>query len=311
MIWTNINVIPQLRTGALAGAVVGIGLMAVFAPVTRLAWLHIVTIVLGFALAGVCVGWLGWRQANSQTAVALISLTVPLMSFLLVVNALPDITGYLIWDDQVLGYGTAVLLWLVLIVVLGMVGTAVASPNGQSIWRKVDWRVIILALMLVSYFSPWGYDLLNIPSEFGCSWPAFRVAEDFCGYPIPGFLAIVTSPYILWLTLQELSGGAAGSLLAARAGVFFSWLTLLPILAALFRRAPNTRPLVPVKIWSLAFIGSVGFLLWYSSLRSVLLPIQAWGIWSMVLLVSLALFIEGSLRVFKRAAVCLPKDDAS
>ncbi|MBK8901742.1 MAG: hypothetical protein IPM53_11200 [Anaerolineaceae bacterium] len=257
--------------------------MAVFAPVNRLAWMHIFTIAVGFALAGVGVGWLGWRRANSHTAVALISLIVPLTSFLLVVNALPDITGYLIWDDEVMGYGTAVLLWLVLIVVLGTVGTAVASPNGQSIWRKLNWRVVILALMLVSYFGPWGYDLLHVPSEFGCSWPTFRVAEDFCGYPIPGFLAIVTSPSILWLTLQELSGGADGSLLAARAGVLFSWLTLLPILAALFRRAPNTQPLVPIKIWSLALIGSVGFLLWYSSGRSVLLPIQAWGIWSMVL----------------------------
>lgn len=309
MIWTNINVIPQLRTGALVGAVVGIGLMAVFAPVTRLAWVHIVAIVVGFALGGVYVGWLGWRRGNSQTAVALISLIVPLASFLLVVNVLPDIVGYLIWDDEVLGYGTAVLLWLVLIVVLGMVGTAVASPGSQSIWRKVDWRVIILALMLVSYFGPWGYDLLNIPSEFGCSWPTFHVAEDFCGYPIPGFLAIVTSPFVLWSTPLELSGEAAGSLLAARAGVFFSWFTLLPILAALFWRAPNTQPLVPVKIWGLAVVGSVGFLLWYSSLRSALLPSQAWRIWSMVLFASLALLIEGSLWVFRRGSVRLLEDD--
>lgn len=305
MVRTNKNVTPQIWIGALAAAVVGIGLLAVFAPVTRLTWVHTVAIVLGFGLAGVCVGWLGWRQANSQTAVALISLIVSLTSFLLVVNVLPDIAGYLIWDDDRLGYGAAVFLWLLLVVVLGLVGTAVASPNGQSIWRKLNWRLLILALMLITFFGPWGYDLLNIPGEFDCEWPTFRVAEEFCGYPFPGFIAIGSAPFVGLSVVAEIVQGEALPSLLNRFGVLFALLVPLPLLAAIFRRRTVQPPqpwVISMKIWGLAFIGGTGFLIWYASLRPGPLPFQVWGIWAYVLLAILALLSEAVLLVLANAS---------
>jgi hypothetical protein len=175
------------------------------------------------------------------------------------------------------------------------------TQDSLPVRYKLNWRLLILALMLFSFLGPWGYDLLSVPGQFACEWPAFRVRDDFCGYPIPGIIFIVNNPLLLWTTLQEMFNEAAfRPYLISRFGILLSLLTSIPILAALFRRQTLKQPMFSIIVWGVALIGGGGFLLGYSSLRFAVLPIQAWGIWSYVWLAAIALLGEGLPLVFQR-----------
>jgi hypothetical protein len=55
------------------------------------------------------------------------------------------------------------------------------------------WRIIILVLLVLTFIGPWGYDRINVPAQYECSPPNFRLEGDFCGMPLPGVWAVLVS----------------------------------------------------------------------------------------------------------------------
>ena len=43
------------------------------------------------------------------------------------------------------------------------------------------WRVIILAMLMVSFVGPWFFDVIMVPAEYECNLPFVRLDDDFCG----------------------------------------------------------------------------------------------------------------------------------
>jgi hypothetical protein len=52
------------------------------------------------------------------------------------------------------------------------------------ITHKRIWRTALLALLAISVFGPWGFDLIHVPAEFPCSAPHVRLSGDYCGLPL-------------------------------------------------------------------------------------------------------------------------------
>lgn len=121
---------PKWLLGFGAGALVGLGLLLIFAPVIDLLWPEVLAVSNSFALAGLMIGWLGWRRSCSAMQVALLGFIVPLTSFLVVIRA-PLISlvfrhaGWELW-----GWVTAVLLWFLLNVTLGWLAITAVT------WRR-------------------------------------------------------------------------------------------------------------------------------------------------------------------------------
>ena len=77
--------------------------------------------------------------------------------------------------------------------------------------NKVLWRILILALFIISMLGPWAFDLLNVPAQYPCGKPSVRLYGDFCGSPISGFGVIKWANSGFIYILDELiKGNIAG-----------------------------------------------------------------------------------------------------
>ncbi|MCA9978826.1 MAG: hypothetical protein KC413_23865 [Anaerolineales bacterium] len=162
------------------------------------------------------------------------------------------------------------------------------------------WRIIILVLLAITFIGPWGYDLLDVPAPYDCSGSSFRVNDDFCGMPLPGVWAVLTSFGLVFVTLLQGDSSATFSILLIRVlfGLFIL-VTPLPIFSSLFLLAPGENPwrvVRHVKVWVLAVVGGMDGFLGFSLMRG-LPPLPVWGLWAYVVLAPLALLMEVVLLV--------------
>jgi hypothetical protein len=52
--------------------------------------------------------------------------------------------------------------------------------------NRRNWRIALFAFIMVAFIGPWGFDLINVPSQYECSAPNIRLEGDFCGVPLSG-----------------------------------------------------------------------------------------------------------------------------
>jgi hypothetical protein len=166
------------------------------------------------------------------------------------------------------------------------------------------WRIFILVLLLIAFVGPWAYDRINVPAQYECTPPNFRLEGDFCGMPLPGLWVVGVSFGIIFTTLAGDENATLTMLLVRVLFGLFILLTPLPVFSSLFRLSPG-KPSWPqgrhVKIWGLAAAGSLGAFLWLSLLLERP-PVQVWGFWLYVVLAPLALILEIAVLTRERKA---------
>lgn len=157
-------------------------------------------------------------------------------------------------------------------------------------------RVILLAVALVSFAGPWGYDQINVPAQFECTPPFIRLQGDFCGMPISGLGVIGLMADTLrglpaaWLRGDPgLSGGWREILLAASPLLLI--LPLVTTLGRITREQSRWWGAINPVAWSVGllitgFVALAGFASGWG-------PGRAWGIWLYV--VAAAAMIAGEV----------------
>ena len=161
-----------------------------------------------------------------------------------------------------------------------------------------DVRALIWILLLISFFGPWFFDLLYIPSEYPCS---IRLRENYCGSPVPGLWIIFAGIGVFSSFTAELFKGVAITYSTVRnifAGCFFTSL-VLPFFSTLLiiRHSDRwTRLAFHMVACSLALSGGlwIGFNLHYRQFWLL------WGVWLYVGTLASALVLEVILLVMKR-----------
>jgi hypothetical protein len=156
------------------------------------------------------------------------------------------------------------------------------------------WRAGTLVLLFITLVGPWGFDLLNVPSEYTCSPPSVRLHDDFCGMPLSG-IDMLTG------TVEGLRAFAqTGAVFPASARDLFGLLFLCAVVIFVFvlpffntlllilRGASRRRGIFSVVTWSLA--ASISLLMGTSRPR---LFWALWGIWLYLWLAVSALTVEG------------------
>ena len=164
------------------------------------------------------------------------------------------------------------------------------------------WRIVILVLLVITFIGPWGYDLINVPAQYECTPPNFRLEGDYCGMPLPGLWAVAVSFGVIFTVFTEKENVTFATLLMRALFGLLILLTPLPVFSSLFRLSPG-EPSWPqgrhVKVWGLAAAGGLGFFLWFSLLRG-LPSFHVWGLWMYVVLAPLALILEIALLAHER-----------
>jgi hypothetical protein len=164
-----------------------------------------------------------------------------------------------------------------------------------------NWRIALLVVMVVAFMGPWGFDLINVPAEYECSAPNFRIDGDFCGMPISGIRGYL-----------GISGGFISISVSLLTGEFvfpermyellIIWLFLFPLLPIistllLILRGNNRRLQVfTIFAWVLAIGGGLFFRL----IRYPKLFLGVWGIWLYIGLAASALILEIIVLVRKK-----------
>jgi len=170
--------------------------------------------------------------------------------------------------------------------------------------HKRVWRVAILVLLLVALMGPWGFDLIDVPSEYPCSAPFIRLEGDFCGMPLSGVWLYRWMVNGLVTASEGLLRGAVSLVDWVRGflyGLLWS-LFLLPFISTLLlilRGDRRHRQVFNVAAWGLAT--GIGLLLiGMSSYRLLLIGMSIypklfwvlWGIWLYIGLAASALILE-------------------
>ena len=151
-------------------------------------------------------------------------------------------------------------------------------------------RIIVILIVFVAFTGPWLYESLYVPGNNECQPPAFRVRENFCGWPMTGLTAI------FWI-----GGGVFSVAGRVHTGVqaftdnpreFLTILFLLPLLP-LFNSLflilrPNRRNVFQVVTWGLAIGVSVWVVIigWKAPFGAM------WGIWLYAAVAAAALMLE-------------------
>lgn len=165
------------------------------------------------------------------------------------------------------------------------------------------WRIIILAIVLITFIGPWGYDLINVPAQYECAFPNFRLEGDFCGVPLSGITVFVPGlRLVLDAVVRLVQGASPDPILARNLWSLFLILIVLPVFTIpilIMAGERLGRQSIHAVIWGLASAGGLGLFLLLSSLRG-LLPLRLWGMWAYIALVVSALMLETAVQVSRR-----------
>jgi len=169
--------------------------------------------------------------------------------------------------------------------------------------HKRIWRLIILAFLLAAMVGPWAFDRINVPAQYECLWPNFRLEGDFCGTLLVGTPAVAAGLDLISSIFARIATGATlDTNLVRNLLSFFFILTLLPVFGTLLLILAGERlrqRVFPAAMWGLVVVGCAGFLLWFSLMLGPP-PIQLWGLWVYVLLAPIALILEAAVLTGKR-----------
>ena len=162
--------------------------------------------------------------------------------------------------------------------------------------HKRIWRATILLLLLLALMGPWAFDKINVPAEYPCSPPNFRLEGDFCGVPLLGMRVFLwTIGGIMGMLLglvmgSPISTGSVGEILGASLYLILIILILFPFISTL--RLMRSGDLRRNQIINIVVILS-GF----SRLHLAL-----WGLWLYIGLAAGALILEVLLFTTRRTA---------
>jgi hypothetical protein len=145
--------------------------------------------------------------------------------------------------------------------------------------QQPSWRAILLALALFSVLGPWAYESLHIPSQYACSEPGLRVAEDRCALLLSGIsvlpLALGAFVEIGWAILTGMA------MLTERGREFlltgYFALPLLPLISTLLllvKGGSRRLQAFHVMAWSVALAASLTLL----AIGRALPPHKLWGV---------------------------------
>lgn len=168
--------------------------------------------------------------------------------------------------------------------------------------HKNSWRAAILAMVILTLIGPWGFDLINVPSEYPCAAPNIRLEGDFCGMPLRGIRSFDLMVRELFYVSAELITGAIG--LAEWAHALLpslpSFLLVLPLFSTLLLILGGDRrrqQVFNIATWGLA-LGTGLFITLSAGVRlssltgyPELFQLQ-WGLWLHIGLAVLVLTLE-------------------
>jgi hypothetical protein len=146
--------------------------------------------------------------------------------------------------------------------------------------HKGKLRLLSLVLQVIAIAGPWGYDLINVPSEYACNLPFIRLYGDFCGLPISGgylLFAVVSGFFSLAI---ELFSDATGVNTAFR--LFFSLMVaitfILPFVRTIILIGQKSvkNKIFNYSVWGLA---AILCLIWGLVLPKDWILSPLWGYW--------------------------------
>ena len=118
-------------------------------------------------------------------------------------------------------------------------------------------RRVALVLFCISMLGTWGFDLLNVPAQYRCSFPTVRLYGDYCGYPISGLAALFLMAQgffgAAWAWLTGMNTIRPGEILL---GPYFLLVVLSFFSALRLTWAKGTRrqQVVNILLWGLACV---------------------------------------------------------
>jgi len=163
------------------------------------------------------------------------------------------------------------------------------------------WRTAVFLLLIIALTGPWSFDLINVPAEYPCSLPNYRLEGDFCGIP---FSLLWTFPQIFgsfFTVVSRLLTGAKIPSDLSRRLLFSIWylLPFLPFLTtwSLISRRSHRSKFVVVS-WGLAI--GVAYHFWGMSFLARPHPElgNIWlyrGVWLYISVAIAALLLELSM----------------
>jgi len=158
--------------------------------------------------------------------------------------------------------------------------------------NKVFWRRIVLALFILSLLGPWMYDRLNVPAEYSCGKPSFRLEGDFCGYPMSGFHALAWSiGGFFYMVVDLIQGDFFGQTRELLVGLFlFPILPFFSTLLLIWKKDSHRLQIINLFAWGLGCILPLLILILEWNLQTI----HLWGLWLYIVLAISALIFETS-----------------
>jgi len=156
-----------------------------------------------------------------------------------------------------------------------------------------NWRIALLVVMVVAFMGPWGFDLINVPSEYECTAPYIRLEGDFCGEP---WSIVWAFPRLVGSLISSLVGLMKGELALIDwiRGFGFGlllFLPFLPIFSTLFLILggdQQPKQIFTIIVWILA----IGMGLFMGLNDQTKLFWKLWGLWLYIGLAVCALILE-------------------
>ncbi len=155
---------------------------------------------------------------------------------------------------------------------------------------KRVWRTAELLILMGAITGPWGWDQINVPAQYPCSAPFFRLEGDFCGLPLSGlWLVSELAPAMVMNLFREGTG------FMDRFGPFAVGMLLLfpvlPFLSALILILLGERPRRQMfHIVALGLAAGMALLLGMPGISRM--GWASWGIWLYAGLAGGALLLE-------------------
>ena len=162
--------------------------------------------------------------------------------------------------------------------------------------NKVLWRILILALFMISMLGPWAFDLLNVPAQYPCGKPSVRLYGDFCGSPMSGFGVIIWANSGFIYILDELIKGNIAGRIVDFIFPFYSWIIILPffsMLLLIWNKNSRRLQIINLVVWGLACLVTLSmYLLQAYRDQFVDFFYILWGIWLYILVAFGAIIFE-------------------
>lgn len=142
---------------------------------------------------------------------------------------------------------------------------------------KTAGRMAALILLLVALVGPWFFELINVPSEYPCSAPNFRLEGDYCGSPMSVMWLLGAAVSVPSRMVVELVSGGTVQSEPRELAICLLLLLMLPFLSTLLILLGGERRLVfHLTALGLAAAFSIFWLAagWHGGVS-----LRLWGTW--------------------------------